>query len=157
MKLYIKEKVFSWKDKFWVKDENGNDKYLVEGEMISFGKKLHVYDVDGNEVAFIREHMWSVLPAYRVFCNNQQVAEIKKKFTMLLPKYTIEGLNWEVKGKVNVHRYEIIQGERTIVSINKKWMTWADTYELDIANGEDEIIALAVVLAIDCEMERTCN
>ena len=37
-----------------------------------------------------------------------------------------------------------------IVSINKEWFTWGDCYELDIENPEDEIVALAVVLAIDC-------
>ena len=51
MKLYIKQKVFSWGDKFTVKDSNGEDRYYVEGEIFSWGKKLHVYDMRGNEVA----------------------------------------------------------------------------------------------------------
>ena len=41
MKLYIKEKVFSWGDKFFVKDESGNDRYVVQGEVFSLGKKLY--------------------------------------------------------------------------------------------------------------------
>ena len=40
MKLYIKEKVVSWGDKFTVKDAYGEDKYIVEGEVFSWGKKL---------------------------------------------------------------------------------------------------------------------
>jgi hypothetical protein len=32
-------------------------------------------------------------------------------------------------------------------------MTWGDSYELDILNPEDEIVALAVVLTIDCVTE----
>ena len=48
--------------------------------------------------------------------------------------------------------YEITQGGRPIVTIRKEWMTWGDTYELDIANPDDEIIALAVVLTIDAVM-----
>lgn len=35
MKLYIKQKVFSWGDKFTVKDVNGEDRYFVEGEIFS--------------------------------------------------------------------------------------------------------------------------
>ena len=42
MKLYIKQKVFSWGDKFTVKDATGRDRYYVEGEIFTFGKKLHV-------------------------------------------------------------------------------------------------------------------
>ncbi len=32
-------------------------------------------------------------------------------------------------------------------------MAWGDTFALDIQNGSDEIIALAVVLAIDAVMD----
>ena len=153
MKLYIREKVFSWGDKFTVKDEYGNDKYFVEGEVFSWGKKLHVYNVTGNEVAFIKQEVFSFMPRYNVFCGNQQVAEIKKEFSFLFPRYSIEGLGWEIEGRFMAHEYEITQGGRTIVSISKEWMTWGDSYELDILNPQDEIVALAVVLTIDCVTE----
>lgn len=153
MKLYIKEKVFSWGDKFSVKDEYGNDKYYVEGEVFSWGKKLHVYDIKGNEVAFIKQEVFSFLPCYRVFCGDRQVAEIRKEFTFLFPKYTIDCLRWKIEGTFMAHDYQITKNGHTIVSINKEWMTWGDSYELDITNSEDEIVALAVVLTIDCVME----
>ena len=153
MKLYIKEKVFSWGDKFTVKDEYGNDKYIVDGEVFTWGKKLHVYDMAGNEAAFIKQEVWSFLPRFYVFCGGQQVAEIKKEFTFLFPKYSIEGLGWEIDGSFLAHEYEITQRGRSIVTISKEWMTWGDSYELNIANPADEILALAVVITIDCVME----
>lgn len=153
MKLYIKEKVFTWGDQFTVKDERGNDRYVVEGEVFSWGKKLHVYDMTGREVAFIKQEVWSFLPRYYVFCGDRQVAEIKKEFTFFFPKYRIDGLGWEIDGSFMAHEYEITQSGRTIVSIRKEWMTWGDSYELNITNPSDEIVALAVVLTIDCVME----
>ena len=42
MKLYIRQKVFSWGDRFTVKDAAGEDRYAVQGEAFSLGKKLHV-------------------------------------------------------------------------------------------------------------------
>lgn len=157
MKLYIKQKVFSWRDKFTVRDEFGNDKYFVEGEFFSWGKKLHVYDRNGNEAALIQEKLWSWLPRYQVYVADRLVAEIKKEFTFFFPQYTIEGLGWEINGKFLEHDYEITKADRPIVSIRKEWMTWGDTYELDIANAQDEIIALAVVLTIDCVTEASAN
>ena len=153
MKLYIKEKVFSWGDRFTVKDIDGNDKYIVEGEVFSWGKKLHVYDMAGMEVAFIKQEVWSFLPRYYVFCGEEQVAEIRKEFTFLFPRYTIDGLGWEIEGSFMAHDYEITKNGRSIVYISKEWMTWGDSYELDIADPDDEIVALAVVLTIDCVME----
>ena len=152
MKLYIKEKVFSWGDKFTVKDAYGEDKYIVEGEVFSWGKKLHVYDRNGREVAFIKQEVWSFLPRFYVFCGDRQVAEIKKEFTFLFPRYTIEGLGWEIVGSFMAHDYQITKNGRNIVSISKEWMTWGDSYELSISNPQDEIVALAVVLTIDCVM-----
>jgi len=157
MKLYIKEKVFSWGDKFTVKDEYGNDKYFVQGEVLSWGKKLHVYDAWGNEVAFIKQEVFSFLPRFYVFCDNIQVAEIKKEFSFIFPRYSVSGLGWEIEGRFMAHDYEIKKGIRTIVSISKEWMTWGDSYELDIANPEDEIVALSVVLTIDCVTESATN
>ena len=157
MILYIREKVFSWGDKFFVKDESGRDKYVVQGEVFSWGKKLHVYDMTGCEVAFIKQEVWSWLPRYYVFCGERQVAEIKKEFTFFFPKYSIEGLGWEINGTFMAHDYEITQNGRPIVTITKEWMTWGDSYELDIFNPADELVALAVVLTIDCVMEASSN
>ena len=153
MKLYIKEKVFSWADQFTVKDAYGNDKYTVKGELFSWGKKLHVYDRTGREVAFVKQELWSFLPKFSVFCHGTQVAQIRKEFTFLFHRYRIDGLGWEVDGSFFAHEYEITRNGQRIVTISKEWMTWGDSYELDIANPADEIVALAVVLTIDCVME----
>lgn len=152
MKLYIKQKVFSWTTKFTVKDENGNDKYYVEGELFSWGKKLHVTDVNGREAAFIQQKVFSFLPRYFVFVNGEQIAEIVKEFSFFRPKYSIEGLGWNINGDFWSHDYMITQNGRPIVTIQKEWMTWGDSYELDIADPRDEIVALSVVLTIDCVM-----
>ena len=150
MKLYIRQKVFSWGDRFTVKDTDGNDRYTVEGEIFSWGKKLHVYDGNNREAAFIRQEVWSFLPCYDVMIGERQVAQIVKEFSFFFPKYRIDGLGWEINGSFWDHDYQITKNGRNIVSIHKEWMTWGDCYELEIVDPADEIIALAVVLAIDC-------
>ncbi len=150
MNLYIKQKVFSFKDKFTVKDEYGQDKYIVEGEFFSLGKKLHIYDMMGNELAFIQQKLMSFLPRYFVFVGDRQIAEIVKKFSLFTPRYEVLGLDWQVEGDFMAHDYEVKDNGRPVVMIHKEWMTWGDCYELSIADGADEIVALATVLAIDC-------
>lgn len=152
MKLYIKQRVFTWGDKFTVKDINGEDRYYVEGEIFSWGKKLHVYDMSGNEAAFIQQKVFSFLPRYFVYVGDHQVAEIVKEFSFLFPRYSIEGLGWDIEGRFMAHDYEITKGGYPIVTIRKEWMTWGDSYALDIADPKDEIVALAVVLTIDAVM-----
>ena len=150
MKLYIQQKVFSWTDKFAVKDEAGRDCYFVEGEFFSWGKKLHVWNACGSEVAFIQQRLMTLLPRYDVFSGGVQVAEIVKEISFLFPRYRIDGLNWEIDGSFMAHDYRIARHGEEIVRIHKEWMTWGDCYELDIADPADAVIALAVVLVIDC-------
>ena len=154
MKLYIKQKVFSWNDKFTVKDEMGNDRYFVEGQIFSLGKKLHVYDANQTERIFLQQKVWSFLPRFFVFVDELQVAEIVKEFTFMKPKYSVLGLNWEVTGNFWAHDYEILNQGHVVVTIKKEWLTWGDTYVLDIGDPRDEINALAVVLAIDAVMSQ---
>ena len=40
MKLYMKQKVFSFADRFYIKDEEGRDRYYVEGELSPGGKSF---------------------------------------------------------------------------------------------------------------------
>lgn len=157
MKLYIKQKVFSWTDRFSVRDEYGQERYFVEGEFFSLGKKLHIYDTAGSEVAMISQKFWSFLPRYFVSVGGSEIAEIVKEFTFFIPKYEINGLNWTVTGSFSAHDYEITKDDQKIVSISKEWMTWGDSYQLDISNPADEIAALAVVLAIDCVLAANKN
>ena len=157
MRLYIKQKIFSWNDKFSVYDANGTERYFVEGELFSWGKKLHVYDGMRREAAFIRQEVLTLLPKFIVSINGQDIAEIVKEFTFFRPKYRIDGLGWEIDGDFWDHDYTITQNGRPIVSISKEWFTWGDCYELDIESPEDEIEALAVVLAIDCVLEAQKN
>jgi uncharacterized protein YxjI len=92
-----------------------------------------------------------------VSVNGTDVAEIVKEFTFLRPKYSIIGPGWEVDGSFWEHDYEVTENGRPIVSIRKEWMTWGDTYELDIADTGNEVMALAVVLAIDCVLDAQQN
>ena len=149
MKLMIKQKVFSWGDKFTVYDEAGAAKYIVEGEVFSLGKKLHVYDLNRTEVIYVQQKLMSLLPRFFVTIEGKEVAEIKAKFSFLKPKYQIEGLDWQVEGDFTRHNYAVYAQNGPVVEIRKEWMTWGDTYVLNIADPQHELAALAIVLAID--------
>ena len=157
MNLYIKERVFTWGDKFDVCDQNGTPKYYVKGEVFSWGKKLHVYDRFDREVAFIKQEVFTWMPTYKVYVNQNEVAQIRREFSFFRPRYSVNGLGWDVEGSFLEHSYQITKNGRHIVSIDKEWMTWGDTYQLSIADDADEIVALAVVLTIDCVVEQQNN
>lgn len=147
MKLYIKQKVFTLRDRFTVKDEYGSARYYVDGDVRRSGK-LHIHDINSNEVAFVRQKFMTFMPKFTVKVGSSQIAKVVIKFNFFKPKYYVDGLGWDIKGDSFSHDYEIISNGRVIASIHKQWMSWGDTFELDIDNATDEVVVLAVVLAI---------
>ena len=124
MKYCIKQKVFSFKDKFYIYDEFGNEIFYVEGEFFSFGKKLHLYNMSGNELAFINQKLFSFLPKYYISKNGSQTAEVVKHFTFFKQEYSVIGPEWSVTGDFFSHEYFIYGGDHTVASITKEWFTW---------------------------------
>jgi len=153
MRLYIKQKVFSFADKFTVKDENGNDLYYVEGEIFSFGKKLHILDANGNEVALLAQKLLTFLPKFNIYIGGRLAATLVKEFTFFKPKYRLEGTPLRLSGDFWAHDYIMDDGQRTVMTLKKEWFTWGDSYVIDIANPDDALLCLAVVLGVDCAIE----
>ena len=91
----------------------------------------------------------SFLPKFYISRNNIDVAQVIKQFTILREEYTVEGLGWTVTGNFSAHNYEITSNRQKIASISTRWFSWGDTYEIDISDDADEVMAICVVLIID--------
>lgn len=157
MKLYIKQKVFSWADRFAVKDSGGNDVFYVEGEIFSLGKKLHIYDVMQRELASVEERIFTFMPKYQIYIGGQNVAEIVKRFTLFSSKFDVLGTDLSVEGDFWSHSYQVYQNGMVVASVDKEWFTWGDSYCVDVGNGGNAVFMLAVVLAIDAALEKKNN
>ena len=154
MKLYAKQKVFTLKDKFRFFNELDEDVFFVEGKFWSWTKELHMTDPAGTELAVIKEKFLTFLPKFFVYINDQQVATISKKFTFLRAKYEIDCKGWDIDGDFWDHNYSITDGGNTVASVRKKWLSWGDSYEIDITDPDDALLVAAIVLCIDCVQAR---
>lgn len=150
MKLYIKQKVFSWKDSFVVKDEDDRDRYTVSGELMAIKRKLHIRDESGKEVSYVCQKPFSFMPRYTVSLEDGMKLTVMQRLSLLRARYDVEPLDWRVEGKVNQHEFSIFLGNNTIASVSKAWFTWGDSYEINIEDPANELAVLSVVLTIDC-------
>ncbi|MBR2283982.1 MAG: LURP-one-related family protein [Ruminococcus sp.] len=153
MKLFIRQKVFSWRSRFSVRDESGNDVYSAWGEIMTIGRKLHVEDSFGEEKLLIHQKVLTILPRYRIYCGGRFAAEIQRKLSLFRAKYDISGPQcpgWSVTGSVTNHNYSIMSDSGTVATVSKAWLSWGDSYEIDYTDPDDELLVLAAVLAIDC-------
>lgn len=167
MKLYITEKRFSWTDKFSIWDEKGADKYFVQGELIALGKNLHIYDRHNKEIAIIKQRVMSMTPKFDIFIGDQQVATMTRKFSLSTTKYdyVVDNLGWNIHGNIWFNDHRVNCNGSDIITIKKSQlmsgdscierlsMMIADSYEINIADGVNEVIAVAVAIIIDSVIE----
>jgi uncharacterized protein YxjI len=159
MRYLLKQKLFSWGDDFRVKDAAGNDVFFVDGKAFSFGDKLSFQDLRGNELAFIRQKLLAWGPTYEIHRNGALAAVVKKQlFTLIHCRFTIDVPgpdDLEAKGSFLEHEYTFRRGARQVAEVSKRWFSWTDTYGVDIAEGEDDVLILASTVVIDmvCHQE----
>jgi uncharacterized protein YxjI len=55
----MKQKLFSWGDDFVIQDDSGQDRFFVDGKAFSLGNQLSFQDMQGNELAYIRQKLLS--------------------------------------------------------------------------------------------------
>ncbi len=150
-KLLIKQRVFSWGDKYDVYDRDGKPKYYVESELFTFGHKIHIYDYKTNrEVAYISERVFTFLQRAEITVGGIPLGEITKEFTFFVPKYSIDYNGWTIDGDFMEWDYSIYDRNNSeIATISKELFRWGDTYSLTVENDSDEVTALVTVIAID--------
>jgi uncharacterized protein YxjI len=148
--LYIKQKVFSLSGKFTVKDQQEKDVYYVEGSFMQIPKTFSIMNTTRDEVALVTKKAFSFLPKFFVEVNGREVFTIKKEFSFLKARYTIDGADIEVQGNWWDMDFQVLQHGEVVGQVSKEWFTWGDSYKVQILNEEMETIMIALVVAIDC-------
>ncbi len=109
--------------------------YHVVGRLMGIPKHMTISDAAGTEVASLKAQMFS---------------PIKSRMTLTLS----DGQTWELEGSFIEKEYAIASEGRPVVQITQKWVTVRDAYTLDVADGVDPGLALAVLWAVDRWVER---
>ncbi|MBY0121529.1 LURP-one-related/scramblase family protein [Bacillus sp. S/N-304-OC-R1] len=148
--LYIKQKVFSLGGKFTVKDKEEKDVYFVEGSFMQIPKTFSIMNTARDEVALITKKVFSFLPKFFVEVNGREVLTIKKEFSFIKARYTIDAAGIEVKGNWWDMDFQVLQHGEVVGKVSKEWFTWGDSYRVQIVDEKMEAIMIALVVAIDC-------
>ena len=154
----IREKFFSVGDDFDVLDEHGTKLFHVDGKVLSVRNKVVIEDMSGAEVASVHRHLVSLRPTYEIRIGGKKAAEVRKKlFTPFRDKFTIDVPgpgDLTMKGDLLDHEYVIERDGRDVAAVSKRWLTIRDTYAVQVEAGEDALLIIASVLALDLAMSR---
>lgn len=153
MRYVMRQKLLAFGDDFTIKDAEGRDRYFVDGRAFSIGDKLSFQDMQRNELARIEQKVLSIGRTYRIYRDGKQVATVKKKpFTFFRDVFDVEDAAagaLDATGDFIDREYRFTRDGRPVATVSKKFFSFADSYGVEIAEGEDDVLILACAVVID--------
>lgn len=153
MRYVIREKLFRLGEDSAITDESGRAVYEVDGKVFSLRNTLVMRDTAGNEVATVRKKLISLRPTYEITRHGQELGTVRKKLISFLgDRFDVDipgPHDLEVKGNLFEHEFTVSRDGQTVATISKRWFSLRNTYGVDIAPRQDDVLILASVLAFD--------
>lgn len=153
MRYQLQQKLFALGDDYHIRDANDRDVYFVDGRAFSIGDKLAFQDLEGTELAFIRQKLLAWSPTWEIHRSGALAAVVTKElFTLFRCRFTVDVPgpdDLEARGNLLDHEYAFHRGDAVVATVSKQWFALRDTYGIEVAPGEDDVLLLASAIVID--------
>jgi uncharacterized protein YxjI len=159
MRYQVREKIFRLGEDNDILNEAGQPALQVDGKVLSLHGLMIVNDLAGTEVARVSRKLVALLATYDITLAGGVTAEVHQRFTgPFHPKWNLSvsgGAELEIGGNFAGHDFTITENGQTIATISKAWISLADSYGVDIVAGQNDLLLLCSVLALEAEQDRT--
>ena len=143
---YVMSNKWSLTEHFVITDDSGDPRLDVRGNL-GLTQRLTFRDQSGREVAEIRKHLMTT--AHDISIGGQHVAEVRHT-GFYGEHYEIDSSFGQLtaKGSFTGWDYRISQGGQLVATISREF-AFREKFLVDTADGGNDILILAIVLAID--------
>lgn len=150
----LREDLISIGDDFWIENENGQRVYRVDGKVLRISKTYVFLDMAGKTLCRIKEQLLTIRDKMEIEdAEGRQMAVVMKALiSPLRDRWMVKvanGPDLDVQGDIFDHEYAIKQGRHKIAEVSKKWFRLTDTYGVEVAEGQNDILILAIAVAMD--------
>ncbi len=150
----IRQNLISIGDDFWIENAEGQRIFKVDGKVLRIRKTLVFEDLNGKALCQIKERLLTIKDTMVIEdADGRDLATVKKALIApLRDRWSVNvkgGPDLDVQGDILDHEYTIKQGRKLVAEVSKKWLTITDTYGVTIEPGQNDILILAVAIAID--------
>jgi uncharacterized protein YxjI len=154
----IREQMFRLAEDSDITNESGQPVLRVEGKIMSLHSRLILRDPDGREVAQVHRKLAALRPTYEITIDGKNAAEVRQHlFSPFHERLTIDlpgAGDMEISGDVLSHEFTIQRDGHTAATISKRWVSLTASYAVDVAPGENDLLILASVLALDLALDQ---
>jgi uncharacterized protein YxjI len=153
----IRERLFRLGEDSDITNEAGQPVLHVDGKVLSLHNRLIIRDPAGRETGQVHRKLAALRPAYQITIDGKDVAEVRRHlFTPFGERFTI-GVHgagdMEIEGDLLRHEFTIERDGQTVATISRRWLSMTASYAVHVAPGEDDVLILASVLALDLAID----
>lgn len=149
----MRERLLAYGDDFFIETGDGNRVFWVDGKALRVRETLLFKDLRGNEIYRIQEKLARIRDTMSIYKDRDVAAVVRKALiTPLRDRYTISipgSTDLSTQGNILQHEYRIERDGTPVANISKRWFRIRDTYGVDIAPGQDDLLILAATVCID--------
>ena len=150
----VREKLLSIGDDLWIENAAGERVFRVDGKALRVRKTLVFEDTEGRTLCKIQARVLRVRDSMEIEdADGNRVAMVKQAvISPLRERWLVDrpgAPDLRVQGNILDHEYEIEEDGAKVAEVSKRWFRVRDTYGVEIAPGQDDVVVLAVAAAID--------
>jgi uncharacterized protein YxjI len=159
MRYQVREKLFRLGEDNDILNDAGQPVLQVDGKVFSIHGLMLVNDLTGTEVGRVSRKLVALLATYEIALSSGVTAEVHQRFTgPFHPKWNVSvsgGQELEMSGNFMGHDFTLTANGQTVASVSKAWISLADSYGVDVVEGQNDLLILCAVLALEAEQDRT--
>lgn len=150
----MRQKLVSIGDDSWIEDSAGNRVYKVNGKAMRLRRTMIFEDAQGNELLKIQEKVARLRDTMEIEnADGHTVATVKKALVSpIRQRFSVDvegGPDISVKGNILDHEYTMESDGNKVAEVSKKWFRVADTYGVEVEQGQNVILVLAITAVLD--------
>jgi uncharacterized protein YxjI len=149
----MREKLLAIGDDFWVDTEDDRHAFKVNGKALRLRSTFVLETPSGDELLKVQERKLRIRDTMELERGGHEVGTVKKALiSPFRDRFTVElvdGPELTAKGNIVDHEYEIERDGHKVAEISKRWFRIRDTYGIEIAPDEDDVVILAAAVCID--------
>jgi uncharacterized protein YxjI len=150
--LRVQESLVARGDDVWIEDELGERVYRIDDRALLIRDAFILRDGDGIELARVEEGERRERDTIQIRCQGETIAMVHRSRAGLHHHFHInvpDGADLEAHGNVDKHEYELRRDGQAVASVSSSWFEAPHTYGVEINDGEDEPLVLALTVALD--------
>ncbi len=148
-KLYMKQKMLSFNEKFAITNEYGDVVYRVHGSLFQIPKSFTMFNHNEEIIGTVTKELFTFLPKFTVEVTGEKPIQIEKELTFLKSRYRIKSEDIYIDGDWLDKNFDIYCGSNRIAQISEKWLSMTSTYEISITSPQYEHLVVLLLAAID--------